>query len=81
MRSTASLAGVVMKIWDRAWEKLVMREKLIVDLTLRYVDDVRVFLPSLNEGWEWNGRNFSFSWERRKRELESGESDSWRTTQ
>ena len=59
----------------------MVREGLVVDLTLRYVDDVRIFLPSLNEGWEWNGRNFSFSWERRKRELEKGEHDSWRTTQ
>ena len=69
-----------MKIWDRAWAELVKRESLIVDLVVRYVDDVRVFLPSLNEGWEWNGSNFSYSSEKRKRDIQEGKSDSERTT-
>ena len=41
MRSTASLAAVVMKKWDMRWKELMAREGIILDLMLRYVDDCR----------------------------------------
>ena len=80
MRSTASLAAVVMKIWNEAWKKMMKNEELILDLMLRYVDDCRVFLPSLNEGWYWkDDGGFAFSWKKRKEDLESSMTDEQRT--
>ena len=75
MRSTACLAAVVMKVWDESWKKLMRREGVIIDLMLRYVDDCRAFMPSLNEGWFWNGRGFEFSWDKREEQLRSEETD------
>ena len=43
------------KMWDRAWYKLMEREGITHHLFLRYVDDVRLVLPSLKKrvvlGW------------------------------
>ena len=80
MRATASLAAVVMKVFDVAWMNLCKRENLSVDLFLRYVDDCRILMAPLNEGWFWNGCKFEFSWERRKSDLKCALSDQQRTT-
>ena len=79
MRSTASLASVIMKGWDVAWRKLMDREDIIMDMVVRYVDDCRVFLPALNEGWYWDGGSFQFDWERRRKDLEGDTTDEERT--
>ena len=83
MCSTASLASVVMKIWDETFKKEMMSQGLVMDLMLRYVDDCRVFMAPLNEGWEGDGnrRECTFCWERRKMELKEGKRDSERTTE
>ena len=80
MRATASLANVVMKVYDQTWRKLMEREKVVIDLFVRYVDDCRMFMTSLSEGWRWMDTNFVFSWKWREEDLQSGESDSERTT-
>ena len=69
MRSTAGLAAVVMKMWDKSWIKLLKREGVIFDLLVRYVDDCRMMMASLNEGWTWGEKGFEFSWEKRKEHL------------
>ena len=51
LRSTASLANLIMKIWDMAWVELLSREGLDVLLYYRYVDDNRTYLFPLAEGW------------------------------
>ena len=80
MRATASLANVIMKIYDQAWVKLMEREGVIMDLFVRYVDDCRIFLTAINEGWRWEGNNFVFDWQWREEDIASGETDSERTT-
>ena len=50
MRFTAALANVVMKYWDFKWLELMKREKVMIDLYLRYVDDCRQFMPVINKG-------------------------------
>ena len=39
---TATLANLIMKLWDEKWVELMMREDLVFDLFIRYVDDCRV---------------------------------------
>ena len=80
MRFTASLANVVMKQWDKMWVKLLKREGVRFDLFLRYVDDCRLFMPSLNPGWTWTGHGFEFVREQMKRDLNEGISFVQRTT-
>ena len=79
LRSTATLASLAMKLWDLAWMKLVKKESIKVDEFFRYVDDIRNFLAPLCEGWRWNGCTFEFSkiWE--TEDLNSNESDEFRT--
>ena len=64
LRSTATIAALIMKIWDQAWLKLVKNEGLNILEFFRYVDDVRNFTFALSEGWRWvNGRfEFNFQW-------------------
>ena len=40
LRSTASLAALVMKIWDTLLKNLLNREGIDIHLLFRYVDDV-----------------------------------------
>ena len=54
MRFTASLASVVMKLWDMMWMELLKRENIKFDLYLHYVDDCRLFLTFFNKGWMWS---------------------------
>ena len=79
LTSTASLAGLIMKIWDMAWLTLMEREKLEILLFFRYVDDVRSFLRPLEEGWRWTGHTFEFSELWMKEDIESGVDDQTRT--
>ena len=80
LRSTESLASLVMKLWDQAWVNLLAREGISVIDYLRYVDDSRDFVRPLEEGIRWDGQNFSFSEVWRKEDFESGLSDESRTT-
>ena len=59
MRSTASLANLVMRCYDQAWLKLAKAEGLILDSYSRYVDDCRLVLPSLNLGWRCTAENLN----------------------
>ena len=60
MRFTASLANLVMKMWDQRWTQLLTREGIVWKLYVRYVDNCRLILPSINRGWVWNGYGFEF---------------------
>ena len=44
LRSTASLASLIMKVWDTAWLELMKREGIKSLLYKRYVDDSRNLL-------------------------------------
>ena len=61
MRSTASLANVIMKYFDGAWMKMMNLQGVIVDSYSRYVDDCRLVLASLNKGWRWTENGFKYS--------------------
>ena len=80
MRFTASLANVVMKHWDKMWVKLLRREGVLFDLFIRYVDDCRLFMPSLNPGWIWSGTEFRYSKDQREKDEKEGITFVQRTT-
>ena len=80
LRSTASLANLIMKLWDMAWTKLLANEGIDWLLYYRYVDDNRTFLLPLAEGWVWTENGFEFNPIQEEIDLNSGESDQKRTT-
>ena len=79
MRSTASLANLLMKVYDCAWMKLARREGLIIDSYSRYVDDCRIILPSLSRGWRWTGGRFSYRQSFKEEDEREGLTDQQRT--
>jgi len=79
LRSTASLAALIMKLWDTAWLELVDREGLELLDYFRYVDDCRNMLFCLLEGWRWVDNEFKFSEAWEIEDLNSDVTDSSRT--
>ena len=71
LRSTACLASLIMKLWDRAWLALMDREGISLYDLFMYVDDVRSFLRPLCHGIRWNGENFVHSSEAELEDLQS----------
>ena len=80
LRSTASLASLIMKIRDCLWLKLLKGEGIDLLLFFRYVDDVRCFLRHLQEGVRWNGSEFEFKEKWKEEDILAGETDQKRTT-
>ena len=74
LRSTASLASLVMKIWDLCWRQLLDEENIDLISYMRYVDDARNFARPLAEGWRWSGLNgrFEFSKKHEEEDILSG---------
>ena len=60
IRSTACLASLIMKLWDKAWLELLHREGINIIDFFRYVDDLRNFSRPLLPGIRWKGSNFVF---------------------
>ena len=79
LSSTASLAALVMKIWDIAWLSLLKKEGIWFLEYLRYVDDCWLFLRPILEGWRWCESKFCFKEEWREDDLLSGLTDQERT--
>ena len=82
LRSTASLASLIMKIWDMSWRLLLEKEKIDLKMYKRYVDDSRCFLRPIVEGWRWSVENkrFEFSKQHEDEDVLSGLTDQARTT-
>ena len=80
LRSTASLANLIMKIWDMAWIRLLKNEGIMWHLYFRYVDDNRLFAPPLKPGWKWENGHFEFTQKSEKEDLSSGLTNQARTT-
>ena len=79
LRSTACLAALIMKLWDRAWLSLAKKHGLSILCFFRYVDYCRNMLHALCEGWRWSGAQFEFKTKWEAQDLASGMSDTHRT--
>ena len=79
LRSTASLALLIIKIWVLFWMKLMDRKGLKLLDYFHYVDDIRLFMRPLYEGWKWNGCCFEFRESWKEDNLLSGKTDQERT--
>ena len=79
LRSTCAVARVTMLFWDEKLTNMLGKNNIILDDGARYMDDVRLTLDSLKEGWRWTegGVYFSEGW-KIEDEL-SGETSTQRT--
>ena len=65
LRSTCSVARLVMKIWDNKWLARLSKMMVKIEAATRYMDDGRTALHPLRHGWRWTGKTIAYSkkWE------------------
>ena len=59
-RSSACIAKTVMSLWDKLWASTQGKAGIFCPLFVRYVDDLRIYLHPINNGWSWNGVQWVF---------------------
>ena len=74
LRSTCSLARIVMNEWDAKWMEKMVDNNITIRKGTRYMDDLRVFLKALKAGWRWFQGGLWFCEEWKKQDLEAGKS-------
>ena len=60
LRGSASLAKLVMAVWDGKWAKVMLSWGLKVQTYFRYIDDLRLYLFPLKKGWIWTCEGWKF---------------------
>ena len=59
LRGSACVAKLIMTLWDKLWGKSQQSWKLVVNLFMRYIDDIRIYMKPIRKGWYWhNGWKF-----------------------
>ena len=51
LRASACAAKVVMAVWDICWARIQKACGLKVNIFIRYIDDIRVYLRGIARGW------------------------------
>ena len=71
LRATCAIAKVVMGDWDRRLHNVMTNNGLGIEEAARYVDDVRLWLHSIEMGWRWTeNKELEYKEEWRAEELE-----------
>ena len=72
LRATCATARITMLFWDEKLDKILKDNNIGVDEGARYMDDIRLILDALQEGWRWieNGLYYSPEWEMEDKKLE-----------
>ena len=64
LRASACLARITMCLWDTRWAREQYNLGLSTLLFIRYVDDLRIYLNTINRGWFWEDEQWIFDAER-----------------
>ena len=48
------IARLTMIQWDRMWMELMHKQGLSIEDAMRYMDDLRVFMYRIQNGWRWH---------------------------
>ena len=46
--------------WDRQWKQMMAKNRISLEEYLRYMDDGRVFIYPIRQGWRWTGGGLKF---------------------
>ena len=60
LRASACAAKIVMGKMDILWAKIQLPWHLKVQIFLRYIDDLRIFMKPLRKGWRWTSEGWAF---------------------
>ena len=60
LRGSASLAKLIMAVWDGKWAKVMLSWGLKVQTYFRYIDDLRLYLFPIKKGWIWTSEGWKF---------------------
>ena len=74
LRSSACLAKIVMGMLDKKWSRIQNTWGIRVQLLLRYIDDIRIYLWPIREGWTWDSEGWIFN------DIKDGKDDITRTS-
>ena len=81
LRATCGVARLTMIMWDRLWLEMVSDMGLNIEDAARYMDDLRLFMFPVREGWRWVEGELCWTKEWENEDLESGKSDLERTSE
>ena len=59
-RGSACVARTIMSLWDKLRACCQNKNGLFCPLFIRYVDDIRIYLHPIAEGWAWSGQSWTF---------------------
>ena len=79
LRATCAVARLTMIEWDREWTKLLTTLGLSFEEAARYMDDLRVYLYGIKQGWRWYDGELCWTEEWEQEDRVSGRSDLERT--
>ena len=60
LRATCAVARLVMCIWDRLWKNRLEHLGIRTELEVRYMDDGRVAMHPIRNGWRWTDEGLQF---------------------
>ena len=61
LRATCAVARVTMLFWDEKLAKKLKDNNIILDDGSRYMDDVRLVMDAIQEGWRWDNGGLYYS--------------------
>ena len=56
LRATGAIARIVMGDWDQKMKKILTENGIEVEISARYIDDIRDILRAIRRGVVWNGK-------------------------
>ena len=60
LRATCAVARLVMCIWDKLWKNRLEHLGIRTELEVRYMDDGRVAMHPIRNGWRWTDEGLQF---------------------
>ena len=60
LRASACLAKITMGKWDQAWASVMYSWGIKCKLYMRYIDDLRLYVYPIKQGWIWTEVGWMF---------------------
>ena len=79
LRATCAVARVTMNMWDRKFQDILVENNIEMKTGCRYMDDVRIFLLAIKEGWRWWDGRLCYSEDWKQEDIKAGKSNTRRT--
>ena len=61
LRASACIAKLIMGLMDKRWAEIQSSWGLICQILIRYIDDIRLYMFPIRDGWHWTCEGWKFS--------------------